>query len=170
MFIIILWSVYCPCRANWGEKLICFWQITQSEVFRSSALTICVRADRKSIFFFYDQINSCCCWLHVDAALVVVSVWRTGVPVDGEPEAGGELQPPPGADRKTCGAVRQLTEDWPADGFPQRVLRSSQTSGTVARINGRISPTVGRTSHFLLPALEWICSEIHDNFCRNPVG
>lgn len=50
--------------------------------------------------------------------------------MDGEPEVRRELQPPPGADREACGVVCQLTEDRPADGFPQRVLRSSQTAGT----------------------------------------
>lgn len=81
-------------------------------------------------------------WHHIDVAVVILSVWRTSIPVDGEPEVRGELQSPPGADREACGAVCQLTEDWPADGFPQWVLCSPQTTGTVGNQNGYISPSV----------------------------
>lgn len=66
----------------------------------------------------------------VGKRVVNFPVRGTRVPVDGEPEVRGQLQSPPGADGETRGVVCQFTEDRPADGFPQRVLRSSQTSGT----------------------------------------
>lgn len=65
-------------------------------------------------------------------SLSFLSVRRAGVLVDGEPEVGWKLQPPPRADGETCGVVRQLAEDRPADGFPQRVLRSPEAAGTEA--------------------------------------
>lgn len=84
---------------------------------------------RQQIYPFHYLLHSCCIWHHADV-VVIVSVWRASIPVDGEPEVRRELQPPPGADGEACGVVCQLAEDWPADGFPQRVLRSSQTTGT----------------------------------------
>lgn len=75
-------------------------------------------------YFFHSSSSSWHC------LVVIVSVWRISISVDGEPEAGRKLQPPPGANREACGAVCQLAEDRSADGFPQWVLCSSQTTGT----------------------------------------
>lgn len=62
--------------------------------------------------------------------LIRVSVRGADVPVDGETEVWRELQPPPSADGETRRTLRQRAEDRPAHGFPQRVLRPSQTAGT----------------------------------------
>ena len=70
--------------------------------------------------------------------------------MDGETEVGGQLQPPPGPDGEARGVVCELAEDRPADGFPERVLRSSQTSGTVEITNAHAPATGVVTTHFLL--------------------
>ena len=57
------------------------------------------------------------------------SVRGAGLPVDGEAEVRGELQPAPRPDGEARGAVCQLSEDRPAHGLPQRVLRPPQAAG-----------------------------------------
>lgn len=49
--------------------------------------------------------------------------------MDGETEVWGELQPLQSSDRETRRALCQLSEDRSPHGFPQRVLRSPQTTG-----------------------------------------
>lgn len=49
--------------------------------------------------------------------------------MDGTAEVWGELQPLQGADRETRGALRQLSQDRPPHGLPQRVLRSPTAAG-----------------------------------------
>lgn len=86
------------------------------------------------MLFSFFSCHLSCIWLQIRIVVFllccILTVWRVGLPVDGEPEVGRELQPAPSSDREACGAVCQLSEDWPADGLPQRVLRSSQTAGT----------------------------------------
>lgn len=62
--------------------------------------------------------------------LAVCSVWGADLPVDGEAEVRGELQPPQSSDGEACGSLCQRTKDRPAHGFPQWVLRPSQAAGT----------------------------------------
>lgn len=80
-------------------------------------------------FLFWFLLN-----LSQHHCLSVISVWRTSIPLDGEPEVRRELQPTQGSDWEACGVMRQLTEDRPTDGLPQWVLCSSSTTGIEAHL------------------------------------
>lgn len=103
----IFWCVYCSSRENWiGDWILLFF---------------CKRLFWNFSFLFFLILLS----LSQHHGLSVISVWRTSVPLDGEPEVRRQLQPPQGSDWEARSVMCQLPEDRPADGFPQWVLCSS---------------------------------------------
>lgn len=67
------------------------------------------------------------------------AVWAAGLSVDGATEIWRQLQPLQGPNGETRGAVRQLPEDRPPHGLPQRVLRSPPASGLFLSTTRRFS-------------------------------
>lgn len=60
-------------------------------------------------------------------------VWAAGLLMDGATEVWRELQPLSCSDWEARSVMCQLSQDRPAHGLPQRVLRSPQTAGRLMK-------------------------------------